>query len=83
MDSKRQRPAVLFNCTDNSVRSQIAEAFLKHHAGDRFEVLSAGPAATPDEDEEEQLEKFRQVRDRIERRIQDWLGEPSLDPSTE
>ena len=37
-DKKR----VLFVCVHNSARSQIAEAFLKTLAGDRFEVMSAG-----------------------------------------
>lgn len=33
---------VLFICIHNSGRSQMAEAFLKETAGDRFEVESAG-----------------------------------------
>jgi arsenate reductase (thioredoxin) len=41
-----EQPRVLFLCTHNSARSQMAEGMLRNLAEGRFEVMSAGTEAT-------------------------------------
>jgi len=40
------KPRVLFVCTENACRSQMAEGSLRHEAGAAFEVFSAGTKPT-------------------------------------
>ncbi len=42
MQSVNSKQKVLFVCTGNSCRSQMAEGMLRHYEKDKFEVFSAG-----------------------------------------
>ena len=42
-----ERKRVLFLCTGNSARSQMAEAIMRQLAGDKYEVASAGTIPKP------------------------------------
>ncbi|TCD47164.1 arsenate reductase ArsC [Chlorobium sp. N1] len=46
METDKQKILVL--CSGNSARSQMAEGFLRHMAGERFEVMSAGTEPAPE-----------------------------------
>jgi len=55
----KDRERVLFICTGNRARSQMAEGLLRHAAGDRFDVYSAG--TTPSGISELTIEVMREV----------------------
>ena len=72
------RRRVLFLCTHNSARSQMAEGLLRYLAGDRYEVMSAGTQATSVRPEavaamgEVGIDISRQESETLER----YLGQP-------
>jgi len=53
------RPRVLFLCTENSCRTQMAEAFLRELTGEELEIHSAG--AQPGRLDPEAVEAMREV----------------------
>lgn len=55
----KTKKRVLILCTGNSARSQMAEGLLRHLAGDRFEVESAG--VEPSHVRPEAIEAMREI----------------------
>jgi protein-tyrosine-phosphatase len=47
LPARRRRPSVLFLCTGNSTRSQIAEALLEHRSGGTIRARSGGSHPKP------------------------------------
>lgn len=71
------KPKVLFLCTGNSCRSQMAEGFLRHHAGDRFDVASAGthPAGLNPEAVEVMREIGIDISGHRSKEVSEFLGQ--------
>ncbi len=71
------RQRVIFVCTHNSARSQMAEGMLRAWGGDRFEVLSAGTEAT--RVRPEAIEVMREigidVGDHASKTLEPFMGE--------
>ena len=69
---------MLFLCTHNSARSQMAEGLLGHLAGDRFEPFSAGTEAT--HVRPEAIEAMRElgvdISGQVSETLDRYLGEP-------
>lgn len=70
---------IIFLCTGNSCRSQMAEGFARHLGGDSYEVYSAGLEAHGLNPRAvavmaEVLARFRAVRDEIRRRVEALLA---------
>lgn len=72
--SKRR---VLFLCTGNSARSQMAEGWLRHLAGDRSQVASAGthPAGLNPYAVEAMREIGIDISHHVSERVDTYLGE--------
>ena len=78
MADARRKSRVLFLCTHNSARSQMAEGLLGHLAGDRFEPFSAGTEAT--HVRPEAIEAMRElgvdISGQVSETLDRYLGEP-------
>lgn len=68
---------VLFLCTGNSCRSQMAEGLLRYLAGDRFEVASAGtlPGGLNPHAVETMREIGIDISEHRSKRVDEFLGQ--------
>jgi len=68
---------ILILCTGNSARSQMAEGLLRHDAGDRFEVASAG--VNPSQVRAEAIGAMREIgvdiSDHRSKSVDEFLGQ--------
>ena len=73
-----EKAKVLFLCTHNSARSQMAEGLLRHLASDSFEAASAGTEATRVRPEAIQAmsEESVDISGQESKTLQRYLGEP-------
>jgi len=71
------KPKVLFLCTGNSCRTQMAEAMLRQIAGDRFEITSAGGDPTLiDPDAVDAMKEIGiDISDQTSKDVSKFLGE--------
>lgn len=72
------KQTVLILCTGNSARSQMAEGLLRHMAGDRFEVASAG--TKPGSVRPEAIQAMREIGISLEghrsKSVDEFAGKP-------
>jgi arsenate reductase len=75
MPDKRR---TLILCTGNSARSQMAEGLLRHDAGDRFEVFSAGtrPSQVRPEAIAAMLELGIDISGQRSKSVDEFAGQP-------
>lgn len=75
------KPKVIFLCTGNSARSQMAEAFLKKYGADKFEVFSAGfePQGINPSTRMVMEEKGFDLEGQYSKGVQEYLGKMTFD----
>jgi arsenate reductase len=75
-ESPVSKTRVLFLCIHNSARTQMAEAFLRSYAGDRYEAYSAG--VRPDDihplTRKVMSEAGVDIRDQHSKALKDYMG---------